>query len=165
MSKRQESTQAEQHERALIAELMRIYGDADAAYAGHNCPGSTECCRFNITGRQPYVTTIEVAALRAAIAARGGPLRPRRQALPLAPRGDEGTCALLTRDAKCVVYASRPLGCRTFWCGRASSDGAVPQRRLNELVRSVRELAERHAPGATQGRPLCRALGLARTRK
>lgn len=143
-------------ERALFEELAAIYREADGLYAGHSCPGTTECCRFHITGREPYVTTVEVAVLRHAIAARGGSLSPKRRALPMA--SNEGTCPLLTTERKCAAYADRPLGCRTFWCDRASADSPVRQPALNELVRKIRELAERHAPGAVQGRPLRRAL-------
>ncbi len=143
-------------ESAQLAELRAIYRDADALYAGHACPSSTECCRFHLTGREPYVTTIELALLRRAVAARGGPLGPRKRALPLA--ADEGTCPLLDADRRCAIYADRPLGCRTFYCERAHADVPVRQPALNALVRRVRELAERHAPGAVQGRALRRAL-------
>ena len=56
----------------LFADLEAGYRDADGLYAGWSCPASTECCRFGITGREPYVTSIELAAVRRAIAARGG---------------------------------------------------------------------------------------------
>lgn len=158
MGRRRPDLETKRRERELVAELELIFAEADALYAGHSCPGSTECCRFRITGREPYVTTVEVAALRRAIAARGGPLSEKKRALPFAPHGDEGTCPLLTREARCAVYAARPLGCRTFWCQRASVDAPVRQPTLNELVRRVREIAERHAPGAVQGRPLRKAL-------
>lgn len=147
---------APRDERLLFDELAALYREADALHAGHSCPGTTECCRFHITGREPYVTTVEVALLRRAIAARGGDLSQKRRALPLI--ADEGTCPLLTVERKCAVYADRPLGCRTYWCDRASADHRVRQPALNELVRKIRELAERHAPHAVQGRPLRRAL-------
>ncbi len=145
-------------ERAFVRELDVIYADVEAAYASHRCPGSTECCRFAVTGREPYVTTVEVAAVKRAIAARGGALRPNKQALPLLPKREEGICPLLDQQGLCAVYAARPLGCRTFWCDRADFDEPVRQKQLNTFVRRVRELAERHAPGAVQGRPLRRCL-------
>lgn len=154
---RRRDTEDKRRERALIRELEGIYEEADALYAGHACEGTTECCRFHITGREPYVTTVEVAAVARAVAARGGPLKDKKRALPLMK--DEGTCPLLDRDNRCAVYAARPLGCRTFWCDRASYDAPVKQKQLNALVRRVRELAERHAPGAVQGRPIRKALG------
>jgi Fe-S-cluster containining protein len=140
-----------------LEELAAIYRSIDAEYAGHSCEGTSECCRFGITGREPYVTSIELAAIERAVAARGGALAPKRRALPIAK--DERTCPLLTGEARCAIYAWRPVGCRTFYCARAKSDAPVSRARLNELVRQVRELADRHRPGGGQGRPLSRAFG------
>jgi Fe-S-cluster containining protein len=158
MRRRRRQAPERERERALLGELETIYAEADALYAGHACPGSTECCRFAVTGREPYVTTIEVAAVERAVAARGGPLSRKRRALPLVRGEDEATCPLLDARARCSVYAARPLGCRTFWCDRTTADVPVRQKTLNAFVRRVRELAERHAPGAVQGRPLRKAL-------
>ena len=135
-----------------------MYRDADALYGSHRCPATTECCRFGITGREPYVTSIELAAVRKAVAARGGPLSPRRRALPLARRGDERTCPLLDDHARCSIYASRPLGCRTFWCHRTDADEKVSQPALNELVARIKAIACRHEAGGETGRLLTRAL-------
>ena len=144
-----------QDERFLQA-LAEVYRDVDERYAGHGCPGSTECCRFGITGREPYVTSVEVAFLRRAIGARGGPLAPKKKALPIAK--DERTCPLLNRDARCAVYEARPLGCRTFWCDRADADVPVKQKELNGFVRRVQEIAAEHEPDGDKGRPLTRSL-------
>jgi uncharacterized protein len=145
-------------ERALLDELADVYRDADALYASHRCAGTTECCRFGLTGREPYVTSIELSAVRKAVAARGGPLAPRRRALPLAPAGDERTCPMLDAAARCSIYVSRPLGCRTFWCHRAEADQKVSQRALNDLVARIKAIAARHEPGGEVGRLLTRAL-------
>jgi Fe-S-cluster containining protein len=64
----------------LCAALAEVYRDADALFDGWACPASTECCRFGITGREPYVTSIELVALRRAVAARGGARSWRRAA-------------------------------------------------------------------------------------
>lgn len=145
-------------ERALLEELADVYREADARYAGYRCEATTECCRFGLTGREPYVTSIELLAVKRAIAARGGPLSPRRRALPLAPNGSERTCPLLDEHARCSIYASRPLGCRTFWCHRATIDAKVSQRALNDLVARIKAIAARHEPGGEHGRLLTRAL-------
>src|SRR5687768_7096346 len=50
----------------LLEELRALYRETDALSAGWSCPSSTECCRFGITGREPYVTSLELAALRRA---------------------------------------------------------------------------------------------------
>ena len=166
-------------EAALLAELFAIYADAEALLADWTCPASTECCRFGITGREPYVTSIELAAVKRELARIGGPRAFRRaeplaaQATPphekkrrLAMAADERTCPLLNEQGRCAVYASRPLGCRTFFCERASSPSrsrstrgrALPQRELNDLVQRVRSIAAKHQIGGDLGRALTRAL-------
>ncbi len=161
---RQRST-AERSVRQLLGELEAIYRAADEAYAGYRCDGSSECCRFGIIGREPYVTSVEAAAVELAMASRGGPLSPRHRALPLASP-DERTCPLLNCQGRCSIYAQRPLGCRTFWCSRAEVLTAVPHRRLRQLVRQLQQLALRHEPNqGDKGRPLTSALGLAGKRR
>ncbi|WP_370865997.1 YkgJ family cysteine cluster protein [Chondromyces apiculatus] len=161
-----------QDEARWLADLAEIYRDADEAFSGWSCPASTECCRFGITGREPYVTSIELAAVRRALAKRGG-ARSFRHAAPLAS-GDaapqpstggprrlpvtERTCPMLTEQGRCAIYADRPLGCRTFFCHQAEPGTPVRHRDLLALVRRIQELAARHQPGGDQGRPLTRAL-------
>jgi Fe-S-cluster containining protein len=146
-------------ETAWLGELYALFARVDALYADWSCPGSTECCRFGITGRQPYVTDIEASAIRHALAQRGGPLAPRKRALPLLlSEASERVCPLLGDDQRCSVYAARPLGCRTFYCGRARR-GAGPERaELRELTRELQELAARHRMGGDAARPLLRVL-------
>jgi Fe-S-cluster containining protein len=143
----------------LLDELRTLYARADELYADWSCSRTTECCRFGITGRQPYVTSIELSLLRQAIARKGGSLAPRRRALPITRDADsERMCPLLDRAGRCMVYAERPLGCRTFYCERAQR-GAGPSRDdLRELVRELQNLAERHELGGERARPLTRAL-------
>ena len=44
-------------------DLLSIYARLDAALGGFGCGGSTTCCRFGVTGREPYVTKLERAVL------------------------------------------------------------------------------------------------------
>jgi Fe-S-cluster containining protein len=149
------ATRDDAAERALLTELAELYREADAIHSGRTCPGSTECCRFGITGREPYVTSIEVRALERAVAERGGPLSPRRRALPLTRDGErERACALLDASGKCSVYKSRPFGCRTFFCERATRADARAAEKA--LVDRLRAIAERHEPGGDAPRPLSR---------
>lgn len=148
-------------ERALLADLEAIYRDVEASYREHRCPASTDCCRFGVTGREPYVTSIELAAVRRALAARGGRLSERRRALPLYPGDvrDERICPLLDRDGRCSIYAARPLGCRTFWCERSETTGEpVGRDAVAAFVRRIQALAARHEHDGDRGRPLTRAL-------
>lgn len=144
---------------ALLDELRALYREVDALYEGWSCPSSTECCRFGVTGRQPYVTSIELAAVRRAIAKRGAPLSPAKRALPITEdEARERICPLLDRGKRCAIYADRPLGCRTFYCDRATQGPAGTRAELQEIVRKLRDLAARHALGGEQARPLTNAL-------
>ena len=164
-----------------------MFAEAELLLVGWSCPASTECCRFGLTGREPYVTSIEVAAVKRELARIGGP-RAFRRALPLVQAApvdakvhpgpkkdrkrqlavvkDERACPLLNEEGRCSVYASRPLGCRTFFCERASSPArerstrgrVLPQRELNALVQRIRGIAGRHTPGGDLGRALTNVL-------
>ncbi len=161
MGRPRPSDQARAREQALLDELAAVYRDVDAAYGAYRCPATSECCHFAITGREPYVTSIELAALGRAIAARGGPLPDKRRALPMYPGDyrDERICPLLTADGRCSVYAARPLGCRSFWCHRADvPPDPVARDALAQFVRRIQAIAVRHQPDGDQGRPLSNAL-------
>ncbi len=149
-------------ERALFDELAALYTEVDARLASSSCPASTECCRFGVTGREPYVTSVELAYLERAIARAGGrtPASTGRGAkpLPLAHVRDERTCPLLKADARCAAYAARPFGCRTFFCDRATELDPIDQQETNAFVRRIQQIAARHRPGGDRGRPLTRAL-------
>lgn len=152
----------------LLGELAEVMRDADAAFEGWSCSASTECCRFGITGREPYVTSIELMAIRRAIGVIGGARAWKRATLSIggavgSPRSlpmarDERPCPLLTLEGRCAVYSARPLGCRTFYCDAADKGAPVRHKEINALVRRVQEIAARHEAGGDQGRPLTRAL-------
>jgi uncharacterized protein len=143
----------------FLAELKALYDRVDRLYADWSCPNSTECCRFGITGRQPYVTSVEMLAIRTALAQRGGPLSHSRRALPMLMNAErERVCPLLDRTGRCSVYALRPLGCRTFYCDRAARGAGPSRSQLRELMRELQDLAARHQLGGDEGRPLLRLL-------
>src|ERR1043165_5761472 len=107
----------------MLDELRALYRDTDALFDGATCDASTECCRFGITGREPQVTSIEIALVKQAIKERGGPLSAKKRALPLTAVSSpqrERICPLLNQSGRCSIYRDRPLGCRTFFCSRAS---------------------------------------------
>jgi len=145
-----------------LAELRAIYAAVDALTAGWSCDASTDCCRFAVTGREPYPTAVELAELDRAIAARGGLGRGGKRLLPIAAA--ERRCALLDPDGRCVVYASRPFGCRTFYCERAEGpfgERELPRGEIAELAGKIASLSARFAPRDPGPRPLSRAeLGL-----
>ena len=65
---------------------------------------------------------------------------------------------MLTDAGRCAIYAARPLGCRTFFCDRATSAGRVRHHEVGALVREVQTIAAQHEVAGEKGRPLTRAL-------
>lgn len=143
-----------------LVELRRLYAVIDGALAGIGCEKSTDCCRFGVTGREPYPTAVELAELERAVRARGG--LPKRRTLPLAA---ERRCDLLGDDGRCLVYAARPFGCRTFFCDRAEGAQGEPLRSvlpkdvISEVGRDIAALSARFRPSDPGPRPLSRATG------
>ena len=133
---------------AARAELRALYAEADALFAGWSCETSTDCCRFGVTGREPYPTAIELAELTAAVRARGG--LPKRRTLPMA---GERRCDLLDDHGRCLVYTARPFGCRTFFCDRGSGP-RVDRREIQRLSRRIADLSARFEPADPGPRPL-----------
>lgn len=150
------------HEDSLLSELQALYARADDLFAGASCAVSTECCRFGITGREPQVTSLELALVRRALAARGGALQGKKRALPLAQSNvrDERTCPMLDTQGKCSIYTARPLGCRTFFCHRADVPAPPSRRELKDLVRDLQLLASRHTREGDKARAFTAALGM-----
>lgn len=151
-------------ELAALDELAALYRELDARFAGARCANSSECCRFGITGREPQVTSVEVALLERAIARRGGTLSKARRALPIRA-GDERTCPLLERPGRCSVYDARPLGCRTYFCGRAEHDDPPSRDELRDFVRQLQDIALRHRRGGDRPEGLTAALTMAARRR
>jgi len=159
----------------LEPELMALYAEVDEVYAGFSCPASTECCRFGVTGREPYVTSIELSLVKRAAARVGKPITgpdavskrglpvfsdPSERVGPTTKNHDERPCPMLDGAGHCSVYAHRPLGCRTYYCDRATKASKVRHSQINDFVRRLKDLAARHEPGGEEGRPFVRALGL-----
>jgi len=145
-----------------LGALRALYGEVDRLVEGFGCDASTDCCRFGVTGREPYPTAVELAELGRAVRARGG--LPKRRSLPIE---SERRCDLLSDQGKCLVYASRPFGCRTFFCDRARGPAGetardLPRGAIAELGRAVADLSARFAPADPGPRPLSRATGALR---
>jgi Fe-S-cluster containining protein len=156
----QRAAEPTRHDEAeLLDELRRLYEATDAVELGSSCPTSTECCRFGITGREPYITSIEAVAIAQAVGASGGPLSAKRRALPLAggTSAGERTCPLLASGGRCSVYAWRPFGCRTFFCERATRAARRDRKLERELARRLLEIAARHHPEGDKVRALTQA--------
>jgi Fe-S-cluster containining protein len=145
---------AQAHKTSALENLRGVYAEVDGLLEGWTCDSSTDCCRFGVTGREPYPTSVEIAELERGVRARGG--LPKRRSLP---HVDERRCALLSDEGKCLVYASRPFGCRTFFCERARGPAGEPARsgpkaEIARLGRAVADLAARFDPADPGPRPL-----------
>lgn len=84
-----------------VADLERVYAQADQATANCRCLGGGCCCKFDIFGHRLYVTTAELALLT----------QPAKPSLPAKP----WRCAY-QYGPRCTAYQRRPLGCRLFFC-------------------------------------------------
>jgi Fe-S-cluster containining protein len=142
--------------------LLALYGEVDALTHGFACDASTECCRFGVTGREPYPTAVELAEIFVALDARGRGQARRARRLHTVGQKDERVCPLLDADGRCSVYASRPFGCRTFFCARARSvvgePAEIPRRELRRIGHAIADLSARFAPADPHPRPLSNAL-------
>jgi Fe-S-cluster containining protein len=134
------------------AELRALYDEVDRLLSHLSCDASADCCHFARTGREPYPTAVEIAELDLALA--GAPIAKKRR-LELA--GDERRCPVLGDDGRCRAYASRPFGCRTFFCERIRG-GKVPRDDVQRIGRRIADLSARFAPRDPGPRPLSRVL-------
>jgi hypothetical protein len=150
------------------AELVALYAQIDARLGGWTCacsrldrPREPTCCQFAVTGLEPHATPVELAEVRHAMRAAGMGLRDARR-LPVAGRGE---CPLLSRDGRCRIYASRPFGCRTFFCPQAEGPPGISRRDLrptvNDIGRRIADLSARFDPVDPLPRPMVRALSIA----
>jgi uncharacterized protein len=150
------------------AELLAIYAEVDALLEGRTCDcshaptgGTTQvpCCHFGVTGREPYPTAVELEEVRHAV--RGAP--PGKRDPRRLPMAELRACPLLSPEGRCRIYASRPFGCRTFFCDHAEGPfGArkkLPRGEVNALGRRIADLSARFAPRDPGPRPLVKALG------
>lgn len=138
----------------MLGELARVYAELDRRLDGFGCDASTDCCHFERTGREPWVTDLEWALVAKALGRLGGRdavAAKNRRSLPLV---GEGRCPLLDGDGRCSVYEARPLGCRTFFCERVQGPGRVPRDAVRDALREIQALSERFSPASPTGRPL-----------
>ena len=145
---------------AFRKELLALYAETDLLLSPYGCDASAECCDFANTGREPYPTPAELAEVDRAMRERGidlGRTKPAasKRALPIAGRR---RCPLLGDDLRCRIYASRPFGCRTYFCERMTGPNKLPRAELQRLSRAIADLSARFAPRDPRPRPLLNAL-------
>ena len=118
---------------------LKTLEDASKALEGWTCPSTAECCHFERTGREPYVTRAEWELIEKEMARQGRRWSSLR---------DDGACPFLSPDERCIIYIARPLGCRTFYCRLASGPTELDKRAFRPLVRDLEDLS------GDRGRPL-----------
>lgn len=119
----------------IAGELEAIFADAAQAIEarGPSCWASGRCCNFVKTGHRLYVTGLEAAYT---LAHAGSPGEEK-----LAAALQSGGCPFQLLNL-CGVHTSKPLGCRLYFCDRASQDW---QHELYErLILELRALHDRH---------------------
>jgi uncharacterized protein len=144
MTPRRESIAGERKQAA--AEVRKVYAELFSRPVTRDCTLRTECCQFLLTGKTPYLTKGEAFVAAQALKATG------RRALPVR---DDGACPLLDpRTARCLIYDSRPFGCRTHFC--AAAGGPYPRRDVADLIHKLEESSLRL--GGSEARPLAPAV-------
>lgn len=114
---------------ATVAAVRAVYADLASRPATRGCIGRSECCRFRLTGRLPFLTRGEAIVAARAWRATG------RKTLPETVPAD-GACPLLDPvTARCRIYADRPFACRTHFCREAG--GIVPRGDVLDLIRRL----------------------------
>ena len=128
------------------AEVRSVYAELARLPIERRCTLRTECCQFLLTGKTPYLTNGEALVAAQALKATG------RRSLPVR---EDGACTLLDpATAKCLIYDSRPFGCRTHFCQAAG--GPYPRRDVAGLIHKLEETARRL--GGSEARPLAGAV-------
>jgi Fe-S-cluster containining protein len=117
---------------AALQEVRKVYADLAARPIDRSCVRVKECCHFKLTGRTPYLTKGEALLAAKALRATG------RKALPATP---SGACPLLDpQSGDCLIYDSRPFGCRTHFC--AAAGGPYSRREVIDLIRRLEAIDE-----------------------
>jgi Fe-S-cluster containining protein len=142
------------HRRALLA----LYAEVDALLAPYGCAASGECCNFANTGREPYPTAVELEEVRHAMRGANVTLLPDRKKKQLKVVPNARVCPMLDHEGRCRIYASRPFGCRTYFCDRMTGPGRLPRPEIQRISRAIADLSARFSPRDPGPRPLLRAL-------
>jgi Fe-S-cluster containining protein len=111
-----------------MPQVREIYQELAARPLQGNCIGRSTCCRFQLTGKTPYLTRGE--ALLAAHAWRASGRKNM-------PASSDGACPFL-KNGLCQIYESRPFGCRTHFCDAAG--GQTPRHLVRDLIQRLEDI-------------------------
>ncbi len=118
-----------------LAEVLKatrsVYADLAVRPIERQCIGRAECCHFALTGKTPFLTRAEALLAASAFRATG------RTRLPAA---NDGACPMLDRQTRrCLIYESRPFGCRTHFC--AAAGGPYRRGDVADLIHRLEALS------------------------
>ncbi len=114
----------------VVGTVHAIYAELAARPIERACDLRTECCQFKLTGKTPYLTKGEALVAARALRAAG---------LARLPASPDGACPVLDRATmRCRIYAGRPFGCRTHFCGAAG--GPYARREVVDLIHRLEDL-------------------------
>ncbi len=114
--------------RAIAEEVRAIYKEWEQRPLERSCTGRGDCCRFQLTGRTPFLTKGEALVAAQAWRAAG------RTSVPESP---DGACPFL-KAGRCQIYNGRPFGCRTHFCEAAG--GPASRKEVRDLIQRLEEI-------------------------
>jgi Fe-S-cluster containining protein len=115
------------HLQHALGEVRQVYADLSLRPIQRDCVRLKECCHFKLTGRTPFLTKGEAMLAAKALRASG-----RREL----PENAAGACPMLDfASGNCIIYESRPFGCRTHFC--AAAGGPYARREVIDLIRRL----------------------------
>jgi Fe-S-cluster containining protein len=109
-----------------IREVREIYAELAGRPVSRNCTGVSQCCRFRLNGRTPFLTKGE-----ALVAARAWRAAGRKEVVLPA----DGSCPFLGKTGLCQIYEGRPFGCRTHFCEAAG--GPYARNEVRDLIQRL----------------------------
>jgi len=123
----------DQQKESALAEVQAVYSDLDVRPMLRQCELRAECCHFKLTGLTPFLTRGEALLAAKALRASG-----RRDL----PSNSTGACPLLDRTtSRCLIYHSRPFGCRSHFCRAAG--GPYSRREVLDLIHRLERVDEK----------------------
>jgi Fe-S-cluster containining protein len=112
--------------------VREVYAELSLRPVERDCVRLKECCHFKLTGRTPYLTKGEALLAAEALRATGRTRLPENAA---------GACPMLdSANGNCLIYESRPFGCRTHFC--AAAGGPYERREVIDLIRRLEAVDE-----------------------
>jgi len=138
-----------------IEVVRQVYADLSQRPIERACELRTECCRFRLTGKTPYLTKGEAVVAASALRKAG------RTRLPVRT---DGACPLLDPvTSRCTIYADRPFGCRTHFCTAAG--GPYARREVIDLIHRLEDIDVELGGDGARSLPVAIELALAASRR